>query len=518
LLIVVIFSARLFADEGKSLLRIKGAKLSLMDRFNNLPLLVKGVAVLCTPVVAPLLIVYGVFKISSSLKGAVLAAPLVLPQTAVAGLKTPIPTSPNQVVNLGGKLFRKAPDHLKDIKPIAEAYRYDILGDFSVTPRNFIKQSLEQWAEATAKANSKKIGTKFLQIAREQLADFNLVKYAQGKVPPQVATVFLEPSGKLARKDTAANLGIVARRLILLDMIKQDRDANYIPLAYWQGEKAPDELKRSRFLTGDIFDPKKDKKETFTVAREFTEKLADSNNWEQIGADDKEIALIFYNYAVSKIAHVLNKEGANSYDFLFNDPNPKIVADNAEIYRQACEWGLVDFKTRSLIAARAEIEGRQSGNFSAYNFSLFCLTNDNLLAGQLPNVIAVAKGTRSFAENFIRTLHAGTMPVQKQFTDSQQIVENIAFKQELREPLLLDKLRGDTVKSAFGKGGDTLASNIAALQGIANGVGTEAANPYGQNRIRQAWNNPNSRFAVFEGTLKTMGRVITGILSPAAGR
>ncbi len=374
------------------------------------------------------------------------------------------------------------------VPKISEQYRQELLGQFTPTQLGFKytdDQKLERLSDETTAAAK----DQFWRIARDQWNAFTeLGNYQTKKVPANYWD-----NNTNTTKSAMVDYGwvVAAQRGALLDMIAIDRDANMMPLAQYSGETKKEDLKRSRFTEDKIF--------------EAASRMRENGDWAQNTPAATELAKLFYNYSVSKLANLINEDKANSFEKIFTAGTVQDAFANCQIYSDACKWGLIDRQTRVAIAQRAEQVGQETGNYAFYNFCMYCLADEECLKKSSPIYRRVVGDFKTGADTFMSELRANktSFSLQNKIGNYDTLLTQETEKND-SITARIDAVKKEATKEAFGLGTQGLATNIAALQGLAQGIEDEVfLGKYGWDKIKIALQDPKTRIFVAQGIART---------------
>ncbi|TAH32325.1 MAG: hypothetical protein EYC62_09335 [Alphaproteobacteria bacterium] len=432
---------------------------------------------------------------------------VVIPQSEKFGAPTAEETRDDQKQSSNGKCYV----NFRTLVPkISEAYRQSILGEFTPTKLGFV-YTPDQKAEKLSEETTEKAKGKFWQIARDQLRAL-VELHTTGDYNKPVPTTYWDSATNSAKPVNAPMQWVVAaQRGALLDMIAVDRAANMIPLPEYTGEKKAEELKKSLFSEGQRVDPQNPKSpQWFDVAG----KIRQNGDWSKNTPEGQALAGMFYNYAVGKLSNLINNDKAGAFDRIFSGHASREDAWlNCQIYSDACRWGLVDRHTRTLIAQRAHQVGRDSGDYTLYNFCMHCLADEKLLQDNAPVFAQVAADTKSSRDAFMNNLRGNAPSTPQTEAGNHTALLQSETVGDRSYAKALDAVKAEATKTAFGKGTQDLATNIAALQGLANGIEDEVfLGKTGWDKIRTALQNPRTRIFVAQGTARTLIGYIKSIV------
>jgi hypothetical protein len=435
------------------------------------------------------------------------------------------PTADDKAQVAAAKSAGRSYTNFKMLTPeISDEYRRKLLGDFQPEELSKVLYTSEQIAEKKSEQTSKKMGGAILTVARDQLAAL-LELHNNGNLDRKVTVDYYDAKSDTTKKmpNVPYKFLVAAQRQVVLDMANLDRNANNIPLSEYNGETKKQDLNRNGFIVGNKMPSASVGHQRPADVFDVASRLSENGPWSQKSPDSMLIANTSYNYSVGKLANFINEEKANAFDVLFATTSCQELGANLQIYRDACKWGLVDHHTRALIAKRAEMHGDRTTNYSLYNFTMCCLADNSQLKGNQPDFNRVEHEFLASADRFLQFLRttapATPLPTQRKAGSSwTSLLDTLINPGNTSVAQKLDAIKTEATKDAFGLGTQKLATNIAALQGIASGIGNELLlGKLGIDKIKIAAQDPQTRVFVLQGIVSTLQKGIDAFAKLARG-
>ncbi len=435
----------------------------------------------------------------------------------------------DKTATLSGKTYV----NFKTLAPkIARQYGFEVLNNFK--PKKLgITFTNGQQKESDAKFLNEAAESSFLRLARDQLA--NLIElHKQGNFDRPVPVKYRDDVTKKTSQIQVPYAFMVAgQRKTILEMIKIDREANTVPLVAYNGEKKKEDIKQCKFAKGiEIGCGQNPAAETFSVAS----RMPKDGEWSQNGDVGMTLATAFYNYTAGKLAGQINEDVANAYDLLFSTKDKDELWANCQIYADLCKWGAIGHKVRIAIATKAQIEAKKTGDYSLYNFTMYCLSNNDEMARNQPWFDGVRHDFEPAASRFLNSIRNGSPAANNgspglyyappanngatcavmgdRFNECSRVLTKELAGQGIATQL--DAIRAEATKDLFGQGTQKLATNIASLQGLASGIDNELLiGELGWDKIRIALQNPDTRVFVAQGAIATTQKFLSQMLELA---
>lgn len=420
---------------------------------------------------------------------------------------------------------------------IANAYKVAILEPFDLEKTSWVFSDDQKKEEIAAKIEGA-MGPSLLRVCRDQ---FNIMQHLFDKGDLANTTVkteiFDRKSESVVMTTESLERVAAAQRSVLNYIIENDRNANNIPLSTYDSASS---FSRVKFAKGDKFD-RTTRRETFDLAKD----LREGGEWAKATPFGKQMATVYYNYTASKMANIINGQKGNAFTMLFRgQKTTDELYFNAQLYKDLSEWGLIDPETKKAVALAAHHHAQHTGDYRFYYLTMFCFANTKSLQGLNPELSYVAEDFGPKTAKIIADLKQGNnAPMTGPAPQVQNMVPaqtgNGAFifnangnginAQPVFVPqgasygapnqhvdrsyaLLTSNAKGEdetiyrlvderqkTVAKAIGLKTADLATNIAALSGLANGITNELFSRQGRDKIRYALQDPKSQIFVIQG-------------------